>query len=283
MGYLEDIIKKAYSSIKENPYIVLPATLIWIPSSLLGIIFFLGIKKISENYNLLSIIESFESDPKILFYSLENIAHNHIVYFFAVIIVIVLLHYYIMATYTLIAKALYRDERVSISKALCESKNRIFALVMTDILMLFLILVTIAVMGIVLYISMPLGLIGVGLMLIIDIVLFFMGVIYLGPVYVVLGSIVVLNKKSGFGAIKEAYMLIKGNILDSWLLVLVVIVISSIYLFVVSLVVGLLSLLIGSYSSLLQAVLSIFLLVFGCICNTLFYFYLKEKIDESVF
>ena len=67
MGYLEDIIKKAYSSIKENPYIVLPATLIWIPSSLLGIIFFLGIKKISENYNLLSIIESFESDPKILF------------------------------------------------------------------------------------------------------------------------------------------------------------------------------------------------------------------------
>ncbi|RLG14639.1 MAG: hypothetical protein DRN66_01465 [Candidatus Nanohalarchaeota archaeon] len=281
MGYLEDITKKAYSAIKENPYIALPATLIWIPSALLGIVLFLGTKNIIETNTLISIIESLKSDPTMLFYSLWAIAKDYLIYSLAILFAIIILHYYIKATYSVIAKAIHQNKPVSIFEALLESKKRIVALMITDaLLILIAFMAVIAVLVIEIPICIFLGPIGIILLLFVDFFLFFAGLVYLVLLSIISISVVVLDKKSGLDAIKESYRLIKYEKLDSWLLIILVFIISSIYIFLVSAVVEIFSLLIGPYAVLVGTILHVFLPVFGYICYTLLYFHLKEKIKE---
>ena len=87
MGFLEDIIKKAYHSIKEKPVVLLPAALLWIPSALIGLMFVLLLKEIIETYNLFFIIKSLKSDPLSLLYSLSGIIGDYVLVFFVLIII----------------------------------------------------------------------------------------------------------------------------------------------------------------------------------------------------
>lgn len=283
MGYLEDIIKKAYASIKEKPVVLLPAALLWIPSSLIGLMFVLLFKEIIENYNLFSIIKSLESDPLSLLYSLSGIVGDYVLIFFVLIIIKSLLDYYVRATYPAITKAIFQDKAVLLSEALNEAGKRTIPLIITNILVSLLIFAAIIALFIFFVLCvLILGPFGIIINILIFIVLLFVGIIYLVPFYLILDSVVVLEKKSGFEAIKKVFALIKNEKLNAWLLCILLFVTISIYLAFVFLFIDLFSLLIGHYSVLIKLVLLLVSTAYVHICSSLFYFYLKGKVSEEV-
>ncbi len=265
---IERIIGSSFRMIKDSPRTVLPQFINWVPILLFFTIVLRFVKDLEAAGLDATVLDeaTIESAVPIIM----GIAQQYIPLVFLAIGLMIFTSSFVRACYPELSRQYVNGKKIDLKRALESSRERFLSLIATNIVF------GLGIFALFVFLFAPIAI--TPYFAIISVIGTILIIAYAVPLGMMISPVVVLEKKSIVGAIKQSYAIIKNNKFNAWVLVIVIAIILMAYNGIVSLLTSALTGSLGMYTVIIDLIAAVFSGTFSLFAYNFFYFdILKEK------
>lgn len=265
MVNIENLFNNAFAAIKNNPIIMLPLVIKWIPQAAITLSFNLIVYDIISNYTLNDLVSLIKSD---LFGSLLMFLDTykyHLVSIISAMILAVFINSLVNAIYPIYSYQVYYRRPISLSEAFSVAKSRYLKVLLTNIIfesLTYMVILGLLFGAIIIFAVMSalLGLAGMligGILAMGAIFMLVAAIFYLTALRVMLEPVVVIENQYGGSAISKSMDLLKqkGRLVEVWIFLILLFISNGLYAGMSGFMAGMFHFILSDYTQILVMIL----------------------------
>lgn len=263
MVNIENLFNNAFAAIKNNPIIMLPLVLNWIPQAAITLSFNLIVYDVISNYTLNDLVSMIKSDIFGSFMMFLDTHKYHLGSIMSAMILAVFINSLVNAIYPIFSYQIYYRRPVSLSEAFSVAKIRYLKVLWTNIILESLTWMVILglLLGAIMIFAVMSALLGLAGMLIGGILamgaifMLVAGVLYMTALRVMLEPVVVIENQYGGSAISRSMDLLKGRLVEILVFLILLLISNGLYAGTSGFIAGIFHFVLGDYTQILVMIL----------------------------